>query len=345
MARLDPHSYWDDDQARVQHLDLSLTVDFGAHQLAGRATLELSRPAGGALDLDTRGLEIEAIIDAGGEACRFELGPTDAIKGERLRVFTDSDRVTIRYRTSKEASALQWLSPAQTAGGKRPFVYTQCQAIHARSIMPCQDSPGVRITYRAELDVDPELTPVMAAALVAKAIRAGRHQATFEMRQPVPPYLFAFAVGELERQELGRRSAVYAEPSRLAAAASEFVEVEAMIREAERLFGPYEWERFDVLLMPPSFPYGGMENPRLTFVTPTLLAGDRSLVNVLAHELAHSWTGNLVTNATLEHFWLNEGFTVYAERRILEVLEGPERAELHAALGYAGLEGELERFG
>ncbi len=326
-------------------MDLSFIIDFEAHQVVARATLDLSRPAGGVLDLDSRNLEIEGVSDAQGQACRFELGEADPIKGQRLRVFTESDRLIVRYRSSNEASALQWLSPAQTAGGNKPFVYTQCQAIHARSLMPCQDSPGVRITFRAEIDVDVGLNPVMAAAQVAKAMRAGRHQVTFEMRQPIPPYLFAFAVGDLERQELGRRSAVYAEPSQLSAAATEFKEVEAMIREAERLFGPYEWERFDILLMPPSFPYGGMENPRLTFVTPTLLTGDRSLVNVLAHELAHSWTGNLITNATLEHFWLNEGFTVYAERRILEALEGKERAELHAALGYAGLLDDIERFG
>lgn len=345
MALLDPHSYWDDAQARVRHVDLQLAIDFAARRVQGHATLELSRPAGGALDLDTRDLEIEGVEDEHQNECRFELGERDPIRGQRLRVFTESGRITVRYRSGPGASALQWLAPEQTAGLERPFVYTQCQAIHARSILPCQDSPGVRITYRAELEVDAGLSAVMAAAQAAKSMRAGRHQVTYEMRQPIPPYLFAFAAGDLAREDLGRRSAVYAEPSVLAAAASEFQDVEAMIRESERLFGPYEWERFDVLLMPPSFPYGGMENPRLTFVTPTLLAGDRSLVNVLAHELAHSWTGNLVTNATLEHFWLNEGFTVYAERRILEALEGKERAELHAALGFAGLQDDLTRFG
>jgi leukotriene-A4 hydrolase len=134
---------------------------------------------------------------------------------------------------------------------------------------------------------------------------------------------------------------VWAEPAQLEAAAWEFEHVEDQIRAAETLFGPYDWERFDLLVMPPSFPYGGMENPRLTFLTPSLLAGDRSLVNVVVHELAHSWTGNLVTNANAEHFWLNEGFTVFAERRILEALDGVEMAALHAAIGYEKL---LEAF-
>ncbi len=164
------------------------------------------------------------------------------------------------------------------------------------------------------------------------------------MDEPIPPYLFAFAVGDLASRELGPRSRVWAEPSIVERAAHEFAGVDGMLTSAEALFGPYSWGRFDLLVLPPSFPYGGMENPRLTFLTPTLLTGDRSLVNVVAHELSHSWTGNLVTNASAEDFWLNEGFTVFAERRILEVLEGPEMVALHAAVGRQALDEAVANF-
>ena len=244
--------------------------------------------------------------------------------------------VRIRYRTSPQATALQWLEPAQTAGGK-PFLFSQCQPIHARSVVPLQDTPRVRITVgSARFETPSGLQALMAAEQI------GTNR--FSMPQPIPPYLIAFAVGDLVRRELSPRTAVWAEPPVADAAAWEFAAAPEMMARAEQLFGPYDWDRYDLLVMPPSFPYGGMENPRLTFVTPSVVAGDRSLVNVIAHELAHAWTGNLVTNANANHFWLNEGFTVYAERRILEALEGREAAELHAAIGRHDLEVALARF-
>src|SRR6185436_14049891 len=139
---------------------------------------------------------------------------------------------------------------------------------------------------------------------------------------PIPSYLIALAAGDLAFRSLGPRSGVYAEPSVVDAAAFEFADTEPMIHAVEELYGPYRWGRYDLLVLPPSFPFGGMENPRLTFATPTILSGDRSLVNLVAHELAHSWSGNLVTNATWNDFWLNEGFTVYFERRIMEEVSG-----------------------
>jgi len=260
--------------------------------------------------------------------------------GSRLRITLSlgARAVTISYTTSPHASALQWLSAAQTAGGKQPFLFSQCQAIHARSVVPLQDTPRVRVTYTAQLTVPVQLRGLMAAAHRGREVQGEVAVESWEMPQPIAPYLLALAVGELASRELGPRTAVFAEPSVVDSAAYEFAGAEAMIATAEKLFGPYDWERFDILVMPPSFPYGGMENPRLTFLTPTLLAGDRSLVNVLAHELAHSWTGNLVGAGDAEHFWLNEGFTVFAERRIIEALEGKESAALHAAIGRLDLE-------
>jgi leukotriene-A4 hydrolase len=346
MARRDPHSYADDTQVATATLALVARVDFAHEVLHGDATLTFERPGAGRLDLDTRDLAIDAVEDLDGRALPFVLHPAEPILGARLAIElpAGSTGVRVRYRTSPSASALQWLAPAQTAGGRSPFLFSQCQAIHARSVAPLQDTPRLRIRYRAELTVPRALTAVMAAAHRGRSEDGELAVERFEMPQPIPPYLLAFAVGELAARDLSPRARVWAEPAMLDRAAHEFAEVESMIAAAERLFGPYDWERFDVLAMPPSFPYGGMENPRLTFLTPTVIAGDRSLVNVLAHELAHSWTGNLVTNANAEHFWLNEGFTVYAERRIVEAVYGAETAALHAAIGRRDLDKAVARF-
>jgi len=344
MSRLDPHSYADDAQPRTKSFDWKASVDFSTQVLHSEVTLRFVAPApGGSLDLDTRALAVDAIVGPHGEALEHTLHPAEPILGSRLEINVPrgAESITIRYRTSPEASALQWLTPEQTLGKKHPHLFSQCQALHARSVVPCQDTPSIRQTFTASMDVPSSLRAVMGAAFVGRDVHDERAVERFEMPQPIPPYLFAFAVGDLASKDLSPRSRVWTEPAQLDAAAWELAHVEDHIRAAESLFGPYDWERFDLLVMPPSFPYGGMENPRLTFLTPSLLAGDRSLVNVVAHELAHSWTGNLVTNATAEHFWLNEGFTVFAERRILEAIDGAEMAALHAAIGYEKL---LEAF-
>jgi aminopeptidase N len=349
MARLDPHSYADASQARTRSFDWKAKVDFDAKVLVASVTLTLDAPAaGGPFDLDTRGLSIESVQDGAGQALPFKLHAAEPIFGSRLEVTLPkgATSIHIHYRTAPDASALQWLTPEQTLGGKQPYLFSQCQAIHARSVVPCQDTPSIRQTYTAELDVPSHLRAVMAAAPRSREEKAGgRAHERFEMPQPIPPYLLAFAVGDLASRDLSPRSRVWAEPAMVDAAAREFDGVEAMMKAAEKLFGPYDWERFDLLVMPPSFPYGGMENPRLTFLTPALITGDKSQVNVVGHELAHSWTGNLVTSSNAEHFWLNEGFTVFAERRILEALEGEESASLHAALGLEELLKTFSQFG
>lgn len=344
MARLDPHSYNDDRQPSVTDLDWKARIDFERQVLEATVTLQFERAFTGTVDLDTRDLTIHAVTDAAGRPLGFQLHKADPILGARLSVQADesTDRIAIRYDTAPAASALQWLSPPQTRGGKHPFLFSQCQAIHARSVLPLQDTPRIRIRFRAELTVPRDLRGLMAAAFESRTETGDVAVERYTMPQPIPPYLFALAAGRLESRELGPRSRVWAEPEVVEKAAWEFEGVDAMLLAGEKLFGPYDWERFDILVMPPSFPYGGMENPRLTFLTPTLLAGDRSLVNVVAHELAHSWTGNLISNASADHFWLNEGFTVYAERRILEEVEGRDESELHAALGFRTLQQALD---
>ena len=349
MTRTDPHSFFDDEQPRAHRWHLRLLVDFDSRILGGEATLMFPRPVAGIMDLDSKGLAIHRVwVTVSGAAVPYELGPEVPILGRRLRLTLPeaTHGVSIAYETSPDAVGLQWLEPAQTEGRRLPFLFSQCQAIHARTLVPCQDSAVARVAYDAEVVVPEGLTAVMSAGPAGDGPGPfpGTRAFQFSMPQPIPSYLLALAVGELESRDLSPRSRVWAEPATVDRAAWEFAGVEAMLTTAEGLFGPYDWERYDMLVLPPSFPYGGMENPRMTFLTPTLLAGDRSLVDVVAHELAHSWTGNLVTNATAEHFWLNEGFTVWAERRILEALHGEEAATVAWAIGQNDLTESLQRF-
>ena len=349
MTRLDPHSYYDTEQPRTRHLYLEWFIDFGRHWIEGSVTLDLENPSSGIMDLDTKGITVRSVYVQNGKAIPYELAEEEPILGRRLRLNLPegTTSVTISYITSPDAVALQWFEPEMTLGKRQPFMYSQCQAIHARTIVPCQDTPRVRVSYSAVVTVPEEITPVMSAGPegMRQDMPPGVRTFLFEMPQPIPPYLLAIAAGDLTSWDLSSRSRVWAEPEMIERAAFEFGEVEQMVQTAERLFGPYEWDRYDMLVLPPAFPFGGMENPRMTFLTPTVIAGDRSLVDVIAHELAHSWTGNLVTNASMDHFWLNEGFTTWAERRILDALHGEEASVLRWAIGQAALDESVARFG
>ena len=342
----DPHSYARPAEARVTDVALDLRADFTRKVLEGSATLTLqAAPDARDVVLDTRGLEIQSVADATGATLTFSFGPDDPILGRALTIALPADRkiVVVRYRTSPDAEALQWLSPAQTSGGAHPYLFSQGQAILTRTWIPTQDSPAIRQTYRARIMVPTPLRAVMSAEALTpdgRPVEGGR-AFEFRLEQPVPPYLIAIAIGDIAFKAVGPRSGVYAEPLVVDRAASEFVDLEKMIEAAEALGGPYRWGRYDVLVLPPSFPFGGMENPRVTFATPTILAGDRSLTSLIAHELAHSWSGNLVTNATWRDFWLNEGFTTYFENRIMEQLYGVPRARMLEVLGRRDLESEL----
>jgi leukotriene-A4 hydrolase len=346
---LDEHSYARYDRVRVREVYLDLEADFAKKQLAGFAELALDwrRADARTLDLDTRDLAIERVAYADGQggwhAVRHALAPRDPALGAKLTIALprQAPRVRIWYRTSPRASGLQWLDAAQTQGKRHPFMFSQSQAIHARSWVPLQDTPAVRFTYRARITAPAGLRAVMSADNDPGATGAGGWR--FAMPQRIPSYLLAIAVGRMEFRALGPRTGVYAEPERIAAAASEFVDTERMMDAAEALYGPYRWGRYDILVLPPSFPFGGMENPRLTFATPTIIAGDRSLVALIAHELAHSWSGNLVTNAAWKHFWLNEGFTTYVENRIVESLYGREMALMQQVIDQTDLFTDLRQ--
>ncbi len=344
----DHHSYANPEHVRVRHVDLTLKIDFEKQLIDGIATLHVERTSADVkqpLVLDSRDLRIDRVATSHDGAdfkpATFAIGKSDPILGAPLTIPLPEKvkQVRISYRTGARASGLQWLGREQTASKKQPFLYTQSQAIHARSWIPLQDSPGIRVTYSARVKTPKGLLAVMSAGNTPKLDPEGNYQ--FEMKQAIPPYLIALAAGDLAFRAVGPRTGVYAEPGVVEKAAHEFADMEKMVKAVEELYGPYRWDRYDVLVLPPSFPFGGMENPRLTFASPTVLAGDRSLVSLIAHELAHSWSGNLVSNATWRDFWLNEGFTVYLERRIVEKVYGKKRADMENVLGRRGLEREL----
>jgi aminopeptidase N len=342
----DPHSFADLAQGRITHIDFEIAIDFSQRTLAVKADYRLEQPANGSLFLDTRDLTIESVRSNGSDLV-WEIDDHDPISGDRLHLkdLKAVSEFTINLTTSPKASALQWLTPAQTAGGNHPFFYSQCQAIHARSIFPCQDTPSVRFTFQANVQVAAPLEAVMGAAATGVEHQEDISVYVFRMDQAIPSYLFALAAGNIAFKELGPRTGIYAEPEVVEAAAWEFAENEEKLLEGEKLFGPYLWERYDAIVMPPSFPYGGMENPRLTFLSSIYLLGDRTWTAIISHELAHAWTGNLVTNATWEHFWLNEGWTTYADMRITEVLDGFDVMQLDAALNAQILLEDMELFG
>ena len=324
-------------EARVTHVALDLTVDFEAKRLGGTATLDIERrPDAKQIILDDSGLEIASVTDAARKPLPFRVGSKDANLGSPLVIGLrpDTRRIAIAYKSAPDATALQWLTPQQTAGKKRPFLFSQGESINNRSWIPTQDSPGIRQSWEATIHVPAGMTAVMSAPRIEQPITQGGESVfNFRMDHSVAPYMIAIAVGDLAFKPLGPRTGVWAEPVTLNAAAAELSDTEKMVAAAEKLYGPYRWGRYDVLVLPPSFPYGGMENPNMTFLTPTFIAGDKSLVSLIAHELAHSWSGNLATNATWNDFWLNEGMTTYAERRIVEELYGKKQADEQIALG------------
>ena len=337
----DVHSHAEPLTARVTHVSLDLAADFTTKVVRGTATLDIrARPNARRIVLDSNGLRIAAVTDMRGRPLTYALGPREPVHGSALTVTIGAARrIRIAYATAPDAKALQWLTPEQTAGKAQPFLFSQGQAILNRSWIPTQDSPGIRQTWDAKIAVPCALTAVMSGdQAVETTCTNGRRTFAYRMTKPVAPYLIALAVGDLKFRGLSKRTGIWAEPATLDKAAYEFGELERFVEAAESLYGPYRWGRYDVLVLPPSFPFGGMENPTLTFATPTAIAGDRSLVSLIAHELAHSWSGNLVTNATWDDFWLNEGFTSYFENRIMERLYGPQRAAMEADLSWTDMQ-------
>ena len=340
---MDTHTLSNYQDLPILNTHLELAVNFQKKILKGSVThrFDDNRKVD-LLKLDTKYLKIDSIQDGNGNSLEYSFGEFDELLGSALSVILNSrsNEIVIFYETTTKSEALDWLLPNQTAGKTFPFMYTQGQSIFTRSWIPIQDTPGVRITYSAKINTPENMMAVMSAANPQEMDTNNVY--SFEMNQPIPPYLIALAVGNLEFKAIDFRTGVYAEPSMLEECANELIDMGKMVDVAEQLYGKYDWDRYDVIVLPPSFPFGGMENPRLTFATPTIIAGDRSLVSLIAHELAHSWSGNLVTNATWNDFWLNEGFTVYFERRIMEALYGRDYSEMLALLGFQDLQNQVD---
>jgi leukotriene-A4 hydrolase len=335
------HSFAQPNDAVITHLDLDIDVNFDTQVISGTATYDIVNNGASQIILDSKFLDIKEVT-ANGATTKFQLGKMEETLGQPLTIDIqeDTQKIAITYNTTAQTEALQWLTAQQTADKTNPFLFTQGQAILTRTWIPIQDSPQIRITYNATVKVPSELMAVMSAENPKEKTADGIYH--FKMEQPIPAYLIALAIGDIEYKAISDRTGVYAEKSMLQKVHVEFSDMEKMVVAAENLYGAYDWEQFDVIVLPPSFPFGGMENPRLTFATPTVIAGDKSLTSLVAHELAHSWSGNLVTNATWNDFWLNEGFTVYFEIRIMEALYGKERANMLALIGRQDLEDALE---
>jgi leukotriene-A4 hydrolase len=358
---MDPNSLSNIDKIKINHISIQLTVDFFKKMLIGFVDLSLEILENNTQEiiLDTKNLTIHKIIEPStGKDLKYSFKEEHPIFGKPLhislpKIFNKGEIVQnvirIEYNSNPDSSAIQWLEPSQTAGKKYPYLFTQCQAIHCRTFIPCQDAPSVKATYDAIIKVQSPLTAVMSAiSLNNDNIKIDEHgMRIFQFKQDIPmsSYLIALAVGELEYREIGPRTRIWSEKSMVDLGAYEFAETETFLKIGEELLGPYVWQRYDILLLPPSFPYGGMENPCLTFVTPTLLAGDRSNADVIAHEISHSWTGNLVTNKTWEHFWLNEGMTVYTERKIYGKLYGEKMRHFKSMIGWKCLMDSINEFG
>jgi len=345
---VDEHSYAQPEKVRITDIALDLALDFDKKELSGSATYTLDwlDKTATQLVLDTRDLTIAKAEALGNDGTwmplKFVLSDKDKILGSALTIETPSRpaKVRVTYVTSPDASGLQWLAPAMTEGKQQPFMFSQSQQIHARSWVPLQDTPQVRFTYSAHITAPKDAMVLMSADNAPDAVRDGDY--SFKMPQKIPSYLLAIAAGDLVFKPISARSGVWAEPAMVDKAEHEFEDTEKMITTAEGLYGPYRWGRYDLLVLPPTFPYGGMENPRLTFATPTVIVGDKSLVSLVAHELAHSWSGNLVTFATDKDSWLNEGTTTYVQSRITEALYGRDMADMEEVIDRDELKAEFK---
>ncbi len=345
--RKDYHSYANIDDVAMSHVYLNLKTDFETSRLSGYAELTLTHinPEATTIVLDTKALDISSVETLVGETyapAEFKMGEADPDLGSALNITItpDTTKVRVHYATTDASDGLNWATPEQTHDKTQPFMYSLSQTIYGRTWFPHQDTPKIKVTYSADIETPKDLMALMSANNDPAAERDGSYH--FDMPQPIVPYLIAIAVGDFAFKAISDRSGVYAEAGLIEAAAHEFADSEKMIQAAESIYGDYAWGRYDLLIMPPSFPFGGMEHARLSFITPTVITGDRGLVGLISHELAHSWSGNFVTNGTWRDLWLNEGFTTYVENRIIEAVYGPEQAAMEMTDNYVDIMAELE---
>ena len=348
----DPNTLSNYNNWRTKHTVAEFTIDFKKQRLTGSVELQLESTTDKESEeiiLDTSFLDISAISIDGKKTSDWTVKDRFEPYGSPLSIKVPavakglSTYLKIEVSTTDKCTALQWFTPSQTSNKKYPYMFSQCQAIHNRSIFPCQDTPDVKSTYHFKIRSP---LPVVASGLPTGASNfehgtdggSGTLLYSFFQEIPMPSYLFAIASGDIATASIGPRSLVSTGPEELSDAKWELeADTEKFIEVAEKLIYPYQWTQYNVLVLPPSFPYGGMENPVFTFATPTIISGDRENVDVIAHELSHSWSGNLVSNASWEHFWLNEGWTTYLERRIQAAVHGEPHRDFSAIIGWKAL--------
>lgn len=350
-------NYWN---FNINITKLHLDIDFDRKIVAGRVIYDLSKINHDCqiLSLDTSYLNIDKILINGKSHPFIHNSPN--LYGQRLDIelnhqIQNNFFLEIIYSTTENCTALQFLNKSQTDGKVAPYLFCQCQANHARSLLPCFDTPSVKSKF--ELSAKSPYFVLMSGQFIKKQ----GDEYFFNQPIPIPSYLLSIASGDLAKELIGPRSTIYSEPVNIQACKWEFErDTESFIQIAENLVYDYDWSTFDCLVLPNSFPYGGMEIPNLCQLTPTLICKDRSQVSVVAHELAHSWSGNLVTNCSWEHFWLNEGWTVYLERRIIGKIEenrarqqgrsnpkiyGEQMRHFLAIVGWTDLENSIKSMG
>ena len=335
------------------NINVHFIVDFDNKKVDGEVTISFKALEDGeVIILDTKSLIIKSIKDNTGNELDFKLDNYYRLEshGVPLKIYKEYSKddtfdITIEYSTTKDCMAIDWLEPEQTSGGKYPFMYSQCQSILCREMLPIQDTPAVKMPVQISITVPEELIG-LAAGLFVEEINNGNNKTfIYALDIPIPSYLIAIAAGDIGSQNVSERCTIYAEKTVVEKAAWEFSDTEKFLKIAENYIGEYVWEQYNILVLPPSFPFGGMENPTLTFLTPSLIAGDKSLVSVVAHEISHSWTGNLVTNENWPDFWLNEGFTMFIERKILSSHKDKDMAKLDAMVGLSDLKADIIAFG
>ncbi|PRT53290.1 Leukotriene A-4 hydrolase [Wickerhamiella sorbophila] len=342
--KLDPSTLSNYTKVSLRSTAVRLKVNWPTKTLSGSVKYQFDSIVNAEVVLDTSFLDVNSVV-FNGQPVKYSISARQEPLGAPLVICLPESALSgdldIEFATTEKCTALQWLDPEQTSGKKAPYMFSQCQSIHARSLFPCFDTPSVKSTYDIQVE---SAHPTVATGNVVKSDEEGVYK--FRQNIPIPSYLFAISSGDLASAPIGPRSLVYSEPSDLKACQYEFeADTENFIKVAEKIVFPYEWETYNVLVLPPSFPFGGMENPNITFATPTLVSGDRQLVEVIAHELAHSWSGNLVTNCSWEHFWLNEGWTVYLERRIMGALRGESYRHFEAIIGWKDLTEAIDAMG
>ncbi|KAA8569126.1 hypothetical protein EYC84_000796 [Monilinia fructicola] len=357
----DPNTLSNYNNWRTKHTIADLAIDFKKQRVHGTVTLQLesiTHKESEEIILDTSFVDVQHVAVDGNETDEWTVKERTEPYGSPLSVKIPGGAakgtivaLDIKLSTTDKCTALQWLTPAQTSNKKFPYMFSQCQAIHNRSIFPCQDTPDVKSTYDFRIRSP---LPVLASGLPRGATsfihgengESGTLLYSFYQEIPMPAYLFALASGDIATASIGPRSLVSTGPEELLGAKWELErDTEKFIETIEKIVYPYEWTQYNVLVLPPSFPYGGMENPVFTFATPTIISGDRENVDVIAHELAHSWSGNLVSNASWEHFWLNEGWTIYLERRIIAAVHGESYRDFSSIIGWKALEDSVKLYG